>query len=113
MPNGAGRRCGGDHDEVPAPAEIESNIHAVREWPGNILYERIVSAMADGKIDPDEERELLEVIHKVSGGIPGTGGPAVSGAVPYDNPVPPILHEAAASPLRGSSYMAHARRCSK
>lgn len=70
---------------------LEANYLAVQEWPGNVLHQRIVNAMVDGKIDPDEESELLDVLHKVSGGPPDLDGPRVSGAVPYDDPAPPIV----------------------
>lgn len=69
---------------------VESNFQAVQEWPGNVLYQRIVSAMVDGKIDPDEESELLDVLHKVVGGPPSHDGPRVSGAIPFDDPAPQI-----------------------
>lgn len=69
---------------------IQSNYLAINVWPGNLLYERIVSAMVDGTIDPDEERELLEILHKVAAGPPTQDGPRVSGAVPFDDPAPLI-----------------------
>jgi len=80
---------------------FESNIYAADEWPGNILYERIVRAMVDGRIDPDEERELLEVIHQLAGATPTPDGPGVSGAIPFDNPPPEIVYEGRAFVLTG------------
>ncbi|HEY4341604.1 MAG TPA: BRCT domain-containing protein [Steroidobacteraceae bacterium] len=69
---------------------IEKNYLAASEWPGNILYPRLAAAMADGHLDPEEEAELLQVLAKVAGGPPAAAGPAVSGAVPYDDPPPTI-----------------------
>lgn len=71
---------------------IEGSLYAANEWPGNVLHARIVQALVDGKIDPDEERELLEVIQQVAGGIPQAGGPRVSGAIPFDDPMPEIVY---------------------
>jgi len=80
---------------------MESNLYAANEWPGNILYDRLLRAMVDGRIDPDEERELLEVIHQIGGAMPSPEGPAVSGAIPFDDPPPEIMHEGRAFVLTG------------
>ena len=69
---------------------IESNYQAIQQWPGNVLYERVATALIDGRIDPEEESELLEIIHKVAGGEPQADAPRVSGAIPFDDPAPPI-----------------------
>ncbi len=80
---------------------MERNLHAASEWPGNILYDRLLRAMVDGRIDPDEERELLEVIHQIGGAMPSPEGPAVSGAIPFDDPPPDIVHEGRTFVLTG------------
>jgi len=72
---------------------IENHFHAKDEWPGNILFERLSSAMAHGHLNPEEESELLEVLGKVAGGPPTTSKPDVSGAIPYDDPPPKILYQ--------------------
>jgi NAD-dependent DNA ligase len=72
---------------------IETNYQAVSEWPGNILYDRVTAALVDGRIDPEEEKELLDVLAKVVGGPPAGGGPRVSGAIPFDSPEPPIVFD--------------------
>lgn len=72
---------------------VESNFQAIQQWPGNVLYERIFKAMADGSIDPAEESELLDVLHKISGGEPTADAPRVSGAVPYDDPAPGVVFQ--------------------
>lgn len=64
---------------------LESSLYAKYEWPGNVLYQRLARALVDGKIDPDEEKELLELIHQVGGGRPKPGVAPVSGAIPYDD----------------------------
>jgi hypothetical protein len=71
---------------------IESHYHAKDAWPGNILFDRLSHAMVKGHIDPAEESDLLEVLGKVAGGPPTTGHPGVSGAIPFDDPLPPIVY---------------------
>lgn len=70
---------------------IEKNYRAAEEWPGSILYPRLAAAMKGGHLDPDEESELLEVLGKVAAGPPSREGPAVSGAIPFDDPPPAIV----------------------
>lgn len=80
---------------------IENNFHAKDEWPGNMLYERLSSAMADGHLDPHEESELLEVLGRVAGGPPTASQPGVSGAIPFDDPPPAIVYQAQRFVLTG------------
>ena len=64
---------------------------AAETWPGNVLYERICRALVDGKVDADEEKELLDVLGKVAGGLPDHNTPrAASAAIPFDDPLSPI-----------------------
>lgn len=69
---------------------IESHRDAAKTWPGNVLYERITRALVDGNIDAEEEAELLEALGKVAGGPPDHNAPRVSGAIPFDEPPPPV-----------------------
>lgn len=70
---------------------IESHRDAAGTWPGNVLYERICRALVDGSIDAEEERDLLDVLGKVAGGLPDHHSPRkTSTAIPFDDPVPPI-----------------------
>jgi len=80
---------------------MEQNIHAIHQWPGSMLYERIVRAMSDGHIDPEEERDLLETINQIAGASAIEGAPPVTGALPYDDPCPAIVHEGRAFVVTG------------
>jgi len=80
---------------------IESHYHAKDAWPGNMLYERLSHAMVQGHIDPAEESDLLEVLGKIAGGPPTTGHPGVSGAIPFDDPLPAILYQSQRFALTG------------
>jgi len=90
-----------DHEARLLLESIEGTLYAASEWPGNILHARLLRALADGQIDPDEDRELLEVIQQVAGGYPQAGGPRVSGAIPFDDPVPEIVYAGRAFALTG------------
>ncbi len=80
---------------------IENHFHAKDEWPGNMLYDRLSTAMAHGHLDPHEESELLEVLGKIAGGPPTTSKPDVSGAIPFDDPAPPIVYQGQRFALTG------------
>jgi NAD-dependent DNA ligase len=80
---------------------IKKTYHAAHEWPGNILYDRLSAALADGHLDPDEESDLLATLGKIVGGPPADGGPNVSGAIPFDSPAPPIEYSARCFVLTG------------
>jgi NAD-dependent DNA ligase len=89
---------------------IENTYHAREEWPGSILYPRLAAAMADGHLDHDEEAELLDVLAKVVGGPPSAVGPAVSGAIPFDIPVPKIAYAARSFVLTGQFVFGSRKR---
>jgi hypothetical protein len=62
-------------------------------WPLNVLYQRVREALADGVLDADEERELLQTLMEIAGApVPLTAGSAgsMSTELPLDNP-PPLL----------------------
>lgn len=73
-------------------------------WPGNILHERLTLALADGHLDPEEQRELLgllveymenrEQYEATSVEVTITAPPAErrSEHSPFDDPMPVIEH---------------------
>ena len=54
---------------------MEANREISQQWPANILYRRISRMMADGLLDPEEQRELIEAL------IGLTGAPAADASV--------------------------------
>lgn len=73
---------------------LETNREIADHWPANVLYQRICEALADGALDLNEERELLEVLLEV------TGGPSIrenvasmSSALPLTKPEPEVIFE--------------------
>jgi hypothetical protein len=75
---------------------MELNVECSNEWPYTVIYDRIASALADGVVSPAEEKELLALLHKVTGGLGGKvcRGQIVEGqstdGLPYDDPAPEI-----------------------
>jgi NAD-dependent DNA ligase len=72
---------------------LESNRQATDRWPANVLHERLARILADGKIDEDEERELLEVLAQVTGGPVEESLAKMSTSLPFCRPVPRIDFE--------------------
>lgn len=46
---------------------LDANREIANHWPANVLYKRISLALEDGHLDPDEERDLLETLVRVTG----------------------------------------------
>lgn len=60
-------------------------------WPANVLYERVARALADGVLDSDEERELLDTLMQITG-APVRAEPvaSMSSELPLDTPPPDV-----------------------
>jgi NAD-dependent DNA ligase len=72
---------------------MDVNREAADHWLANILYQRISAMLADGALDPDEQRELLALLREVtsSGASPGTYIANLSTSLPLTTP-PPVMH---------------------
>lgn len=71
---------------------LEMNRQVADKWPANILYGRLLSAVEDGIIDPDEEKDLIETLMDITGGVvdPSTHQ-LQSSQLPLDDPPPPVM----------------------
>jgi NAD-dependent DNA ligase len=47
---------------------LNCNRDAAELWPANVIYPRIDRALADGLVDPDEQKELLTLLMSAVGG---------------------------------------------
>jgi NAD-dependent DNA ligase len=74
---------------------LEANRGAMQEWPAKAIYPRLSAALADGRIDEEEEREILDLLLSTVGGntAPQAGQPSDSTALPLCNPAPSIVFE--------------------
>lgn len=69
---------------------LENNQCVAREWPGNVLYARAYEFLRDGMLDANERAELLELLTRLSGHIPGACTVQASTSLPFDDPQPPL-----------------------
>lgn len=74
---------------------LEANQCVANEWPGNVLYARIYDFLRDGKLDAHEQAELMELLTRYSGHVPGACGTVqTSTALPFDDPQPALEFDA-------------------
>ena len=84
---------------------LETNRNAAELWPAKVLYPRLVSIVADGVVDKQEEGELLELIlHCVGGNAPAQGEASMSTALPLTKPAPSIEFQWRAFCFTGKFY---------
>lgn len=71
---------------------MQSNRGALDKWPAKAIYPRLVAALADGRIDLDEEREIMDLLLAVVGGntAPMSNEASDSTTLPYTKPLPII-----------------------
>jgi NAD-dependent DNA ligase len=67
---------------------LETNRSALDKWPAKAIYPRLKAALADGNMDLDEEREILDLLLSTVGGntAPMKGESSNSTALPYTLP---------------------------
>lgn len=58
-------------------------------WPANILYDRLTAMLADGVLDQDEQRDLLDIVMQIARPTQEDGTRAAS-TLPLNAPPPPI-----------------------
>jgi len=71
---------------------LESNHEIVDSWPASVIYPRIVAALADDHVDPQEEAELMSLLLSLVGGntAPLHGEHSNSTTLPLCRPLPII-----------------------
>lgn len=72
---------------------LSANRQAADAWPARVLYPRIAAALADGHLDADEEREIMELLLSTVGGNTATlnGESSNSTALPLCAPAPQVV----------------------
>lgn len=73
-------------------AWLNANRNAAQLWPASVLYPRIAAALADGHVDADEERELMELLSSTAGSNTAVlkGEASDSTALPLCSPAPQV-----------------------
>lgn len=84
---------------------LETNRAAKELWPANVLYPRLIAALADGHLTSDEEGELLELLlQTVGGNAPGRNEASMSASLPLTKPEPIIVFEGRSFCFTGKFY---------
>lgn len=71
---------------------MDANKKVRDQWPAKAIYPRLAAAMEDGRMDLDEEREIMDLLLATIGGntAPQYGEASNSTALPYTSPAPAI-----------------------
>ena len=70
---------------------FERHRECALEWPANVLYQRLETMLRDGRLDLEEEKELLGVLINLTGGDASClNAAALTIGLPIDNPAPSI-----------------------
>lgn len=71
---------------------MEANRTSIDTWPAKAIYPRLKKSLSDGRVDIDEEREIIELLMDTVGGntAPLYGEPSDSTRLPFTLPVPEI-----------------------
>ena len=71
---------------------LDKNRAISRSWPADVLCKRVGEVLADGRVDPEEQQELLELLQMVTGEAPQPSqAQKVASLIPYDNPEPDLV----------------------
>lgn len=69
-------------------AWLDTHTHCLDTWPASVLYDRLRGMLADGSLDSDEERDLLDLLSEFA--TPESARGATTSALPIDQPEPAI-----------------------
>lgn len=71
---------------------LDANKEVSTPWPASILYARIEEMLIDKHLDSAEEKELLDIIFKISGANPmAYRAASMATRLPVDEPCPDLL----------------------
>lgn len=90
---------------------IENHREVADKWPANVLYARLVEMLKDGVLEPDEQRELLETLMDITGGVSVYQEPSRSTTLPVTQPQPDILFEGSVFCLTGRFVFGSKMEC--
>jgi NAD-dependent DNA ligase len=85
---------------------LESNRECTYSWPANVLYPRLVAALDDGVLDPEEEHDLLHLLMQSLGKPDAPAGLSASYAtrLPLTTPEPNIIYSDSSFCFTGKLY---------
>jgi NAD-dependent DNA ligase len=70
---------------------LRLNQEASDQWPANVIYDRITYMLRDGRLDVEEEKELLKLLVDVTGGDASRlNAHSLSSNLPISDPIPSV-----------------------
>lgn len=110
-----GMICDGTVNEAEAGGLrrwVAGNTAMLREYPGSVLAERLERIYADGRVDPEEQRELSDFLLDLTGETAEREQPMnLSTRLPLDVPPPPVLFQGQEYVFTGKMLYGTRRRC--
>jgi NAD-dependent DNA ligase len=91
---------------------MQANPDAAEQFPGNVLADRFMRIFADGRVDSEEQAELLELLREVTGEPASMDEPMnLSTRLPLDAPPPSIVFEGQEYVFTGKMLYGTRRLC--
>jgi NAD-dependent DNA ligase len=91
---------------------LDANRETENEWPSNVLRNRVCAMLDDGKLDSDEEGELLKLLLQVTGGNPAlVTAENLSSSLPLNAPPPTLVFPGNVYCFTGKSIWGTRRQC--
>lgn len=92
---------------------MEANRSVLSDWPGDRLYSRLCEMLADRTLDIEEQGELLDLLHELTGGPVPLAHQAASRAtsLPLCNPRPEIHFPGKSFCLTGKFVSGSRKQC--
>jgi NAD-dependent DNA ligase len=82
------------------------------QWPANILFERVTEMLKDGKLDKEEEGELLGLLMQATGGDASRlNAHSLSTGLPISDPLPDVMISGKTLCLTGKFVLGSREKC--
>lgn len=92
---------------------LQNNQAVAKSWPGNVLYARAYEFLRDGRLDANEQAELLDLLTRLSGHIPNACSEQGACSLPFDDPQPPLEFDSHIFVLTGRFAFGTRHECSE
>lgn len=92
-------------------AWLEQNRESADRWPANVLHNRLSDILADGKIDREEEGELIDLLMQVTGQPIEKTLTQMSSILPLCNPMPTVEFEGRSFCFTGKFFYGPRKKC--
>lgn len=90
---------------------LQQNREAADRWPANVMNNRLAEILADGKIDREEEGELIDLLMQVTGQPIEKTLTQMSATLPLCNPMPEVEFEGQSFCFTGKFFFGPRKKC--